>query len=275
MNTPTAPSYGLEGKRILVLGGGQGMGESTSRLLAAAGAHVAVADLEAERAERIAKEVDGFPVVVDVTDDDALVAAIARTEAEFGPLDGLVTIIGMAAWARLVDMSTETWDLDHRRNVRYFFLAAREVARSLIARGAPGSIVCVASIDGIRSAAGHASYGAAKAGLVNLVKTMTAEWSGHGIRVNAIAPGAMITPRIPERSAAEEAEMMSTVPMHRRGTTEDIGKAALFFLSDLSTYVSGQTLAVDGGFTAVGPIDYTANLPLVDVSGPGGTIGLQ
>jgi NAD(P)-dependent dehydrogenase (short-subunit alcohol dehydrogenase family) len=271
----TSLGLGLDGKRILVLGGGQGMGESTSRLLAAAGARVAVADLEAERAERIAAEVDGIPVVVDVTDDDALVAAIAATEADLGPLDGLVTIIGMAAWARLVDMTTETWDLDHRRNVRYFFLAAREVARSLIARGAPGSIVCVASIDGIRSAAGHASYGAAKAGLVNLVKTMTAEWSGHGIRVNAIAPGAMITPRIPERSAEEEAEMMSTVPMHRRGTTDDIGKAALFFLSDLSSYVTGQTLAVDGGFTAVGPIDYTANLPLVDVSGPGGTIGIQ
>ena len=106
------------------------MGESTSRLLAAAGARVAVADLEAERAERVAVAVDGFPIVVDVTDDDALVEAIARVETELGPLDGLVTIIGMAAWARLVDMSTETWDLDHRRNLRYFFLAAREVARS-------------------------------------------------------------------------------------------------------------------------------------------------
>src|SRR4249920_1807672 len=145
------PDFGLDGKRILVLGGGQGMGESTSTLLAAAGAQVAVADLEAERAERVASAVGGHPVVVDVTDDDALVAAIATTEAEFGPLDGLVTIIGMAAWARLVDMSMETWDLDHRRNLRYFFLAAREVARSMITREAPGSIVCVASIDGIRS----------------------------------------------------------------------------------------------------------------------------
>lgn len=275
MESPTVPGagFGLEGKRILVLGGGQGMGESTSTLLAAVGARVAVADLDAERAARVASVVGGHPVVVDATDDDALVAAIAHTESELGPLDGLVTIIGMAAWARLVDMTTEIWDLDHRRNLRYFFVAAREVARSLLARGAPGSIVCVTSIDGIRSAAGHASYGAAKAGLVNLVKTMTAEWAGHGIRVNAVAPGAMITPRIPERAAEEEAEMMTTVPMHRRGTTDDIAKAVLFFLSDLSIYVSGQTLAVDGGLTAVGPIDYTANLPLVDVSGPGGTIG--
>jgi NAD(P)-dependent dehydrogenase (short-subunit alcohol dehydrogenase family) len=155
-----APDFGLEGKRILVLGGGQGMGESTSRLLASAGARVAVADLEAERAERVASAVGGHPLVVDVTDDDALVAAIAQTEAELGPLDGLVTIIGMAAWARLTDMTTDIWDLDHRRNLRYFFIAAREVARSLIARDTPGSIVCVTSIDGIRSAAGHASYGA-------------------------------------------------------------------------------------------------------------------
>src|SRR5690348_15468061 len=128
------------------------MGESTSRRLAAVGAHVAVADLEAERAERVAAAVDGVPVVVDVTDGDALVAAVADTERDLGPLDGLVTIIGMAAWAPLLDMSTATWDLDHRRNLRYFFLAAREVARSLIGRGAPGSLVCVASIDGIRSA---------------------------------------------------------------------------------------------------------------------------
>ena len=101
-----APGFGLEGKRILVLGGGQGMGESTSRLLAAAGARVAVGRPRgrARRADR--EEVGGVPVVVDVTDDDALVAAIAATEAELGPLDGLVTIIGMAAWARLVDMTT-------------------------------------------------------------------------------------------------------------------------------------------------------------------------
>src|SRR5690349_6025466 len=121
------------------------MGESTSMLLAAAGAEVAVADLEAERAERVAKAVAAgggraISVVVDVTDDDALVGAISRTEADLGPLDGLVTIIGMAAWAPLTEMTTETWDLDHRRNLRYFFVAAREVARSLIARGAPGSI---------------------------------------------------------------------------------------------------------------------------------------
>ena len=202
-------------------------------------------------------------VTADVLDDAALVDAVERTERELGELHGLVTIVGAASWSPIVDMPLELWDLDHRRNLRYFFVAAREVARSMLRRNAGGSIVCVASVDGIQSAALHASYGAAKAGLMNLVKTMSAEWSPAGIRVNAIAPGAMVTPRIPLRDTAEETAMMSAVPMRRRGTTDDIGRAALFFLSDLSTYVTGQTLAVDGGYTSVGPINYVEQMAQV------------
>jgi NAD(P)-dependent dehydrogenase (short-subunit alcohol dehydrogenase family) len=251
------PDFGLEGKSVLVVGGGQGMGESTARILAAAGAGVAVLDAERERAERVAADLAGLgarslAVTADVLDDASLVDAVGRTERELGDLHGLVTIVGAATWSPIVDMSLDHWDLDHRRNLRYFFVAAREVARSMLRRHAGGSIVCVASVDGIQSAALHASYGAAKAGLMNLVKTMSAEWAPNGIRINAIAPGAMVTPRIPLRDEAEEAAMMSSVPMRRRGTTDDIGRAALFFLSDLSTYVTGQTLAVDGGFESTG-----------------------
>ena len=269
--------FGLEGKNVLVLGGGQGMGESTSLRLAAVGTNVAVADLETERAERVAAEVTeigvrGLPVAVDVTDDASLVAAVARAERELGPLHGMVTIVGMASWAPLLDMTFEHWDLDHRRNLRYFFVAAREVAAAIIGRGDPGSLVCVASIDGIRSSPYHASYGAAKAGLINLVKSMSVEWAGRGVRINAVAPGAMITPRIPDRGPEAEREMMHTVPMQRRGTTDDIAKAALFFLSDLSEYVTGQTLAVDGGYTSVGPLDYGASMAQMQ---PGGTMGLD
>jgi NAD(P)-dependent dehydrogenase (short-subunit alcohol dehydrogenase family) len=249
--------FGLEGKRFMVLGGGQGMGEATVRLLTRLGASVAVMDLEAERAERVAADArvagaNALPFTVDVTDDDALIAAIARVGRELGPLDGMATIIGMAGWAPIVDMTMETWDADHRRNLRYFFLAAREVARSLLQREAPGSMVCVASVDGIVSAPNHASYGAAKAGLVSLVKTMAVEWSGRGIRVNAVAPGGIVTPRIPFAGEEAERRSMALLPMQRRGTVEDIAKAVAFFLSDLSPYVTGQTLAVDGGYTATG-----------------------
>lgn len=252
-----ASLFGLEGRRILVLGGGQGMGEATAKLLARLGCAVAVVDLQAERAERVAGEIRGtgavaLPFAVDVTDDDALIGTIARVERELGPLDGMATIIGMAGWAPIAEMTLETWDADHRRNLRYFFLAAREVARSLLARQAPGAMVCVASVDGLVSAPNHAAYGAAKAGLVNLVKTMAVEWSGQGIRVNCVAPGGIVTPRIPLVDAEAERRSMAQLPMQRRGAVDDIAKAAAFFLSDLSPYVTGQTLAVDGGYTATG-----------------------
>ena len=250
--------FGLEGKRILVLGGGQGMGEATVRQIASLGAHVAVVDRELDRAEKVAADVvanggKAAPFSYDVLDDNALVAGIAKTEREFGSLDGMATVIGMAGWGMLVDMDMATWDLDHARNLRFFFLAAREVARSLMARQAPGTIVCVSSVDGMRSAPTHGSYGAAKAGLINLAATMAAEWSPFGIRVNVVAPGPIITPRIPLRSPVEEGQMMINVPMSRRGTVEEIAKAITFFLSDQSSYVTGQTLAVDGGSLATSP----------------------
>ena len=269
--------FGLEGKNVVVLGGGQGMGESTSKYLAQVGCNVAVVDLELSRAERVAAEVTkqgarGYSYAVDATDDKALQDTLARAEKDMGGLDGMACIIGMAGWAPLLDMTPDMWDLDYRRNLRYFFVAAQAVAGSMIRRGKPGSIVCVTSIDGIRSAPYHASYGAAKAGLINLVRSMSSEWAGAGVRANAVAPGAIITPRIPEGTLDEERTKMKMVPMQRRGTTDDIGKAILFLLSDLSPYVTGQTLAVDGGFTSVGPLDYSAQMKRI---GTGGTLGLS
>ena len=265
--------FGVEGKRFLVLGGGQGMGEATARLLVSLGAGVALLDLELERAERVADALrsdggEAFAVAADVTDEVATEAAIDRIEREFGPLDGMVTVIGMAGWGTILEMTAETWDRDHQRNLRYFFFAAREVARRLIARGSPGTIVCVASVDGIRSAPNHASYGAAKAGLINLTKTMATEWAQYGIRVNCVAPGGIVTPRIPLGDPEREALGMARVPMKRRGTVGDIAKAAVFFLSEMSPYVTGQTLAVDGGYTAAGGFSDNAVVPA------GGTIGL-
>lgn len=264
--------FGLEGKHVLVIGGGQGMGEATARLLAALGCNLTLMDIELERAERVCADLRGCginanPIAADVTVEDSLVGAMERIGAEFGPLDGMVTIVGMAGWSPIVDMTTETWDRDHDRNLRYVFIAARELARSLLARGAAGSIVAVASVDGLRSARNHGAYGAAKAGLINLVKTMAAEWSGHGIRVNCVAPGAIVTPRIPLGDPEQERQAMALVPMQRRGTTADIAKAAAFFLSDMSPYVSGQVLAVDGGYLAAGGFSAKHTVPLQGTMG--------
>jgi NAD(P)-dependent dehydrogenase (short-subunit alcohol dehydrogenase family) len=258
----TASIFGLEGKRVIVLGGGLGMGEATCNLLADLGCNVAVLDIIPERAERVAadlerKGVRGLPVIADVLDDEALVSAIGRVERELGPLDGMATIVGMAYMGSALDLPMEAWDSEHRRNLRYIFLGARTLARSLVARGAPGSIVSVASVDGLTASTHHASYGAAKAGIIHLAKSLSAEWAGNGIRFNVVAPGGMVTPRAPLRSPEDEQNLMRLVPMQRRGGVDDIAKALVFFLSQQSAYVTGQTLAVDGGFSAVGPIDYS------------------
>jgi len=262
----------LNGKSYLVVGGGQGMGASTVRLLASLGADVAVLDVDRERAESTAAEaakegVRSAAIVGDVFDDGAVGRAVDEAEEAIGPLSGMAAIVGMAGWSSLLDMTPQTWDMDQQRNLRYFFMIAQAVARKLVLRGMPGSIVGVCSVDGIRSAPHHASYGAAKAGLMNLVRSMTMEWAEHGIRVNLVAPGAIITPRIPEREAGLERQMSACIPMGRRGTTDEIAKAITFFLSDMSSYVSGQTLAVDGGYLSAGLF----GTPAVDK--PGGTLG--
>ena len=269
--------FGLEGKSALVIGGGQGMGESTVMQLVNAGCNVAVLDLEMSRAEAVAAKVKAagrksMAISVNVLDDAALKDAIAKVDKEMGGLDAMASIIGMAGWSRLVDMTEASWDMDQNRNLRYFFIAAREVAKSMMARKRPGSIVCITSIDGVRSAPYHASYGAAKAGLISLVKSMSIEWGEAGIRVNAVAPGAIVTPRIPLRPGEMERAMTKGVPMARRGTTDDIGKAALFFLSAQSSYVTGQTLAVDGGYLAASLLDYAA---IINSMEPGGTLGVK
>lgn len=248
---------GLQGKRIMVVGGGQGMGEATVRLLASLDCHVAIVDVELSRAEHIASQVrsetvTAYPTKFDATDEASVIAGVARIEQEFGPLDGMATIVGMAGWSMVADMTVEMWDTDHNRNLKQFFLTAREVARGLLKRNAPGSIVAVASVDGIVSSPNHASYGAAKAGLLNLAKSMAVEWGDKGIRVNIVAPGGIVTPRMPVIDPEVERKHMALLPMRKRGMPEDIAKAITFFLSDMSPYVTGQTLAVDGGYTARG-----------------------
>jgi NAD(P)-dependent dehydrogenase (short-subunit alcohol dehydrogenase family) len=254
---------GLSGKNVVVVGGGQGMGESTSMILAAIGCNVAVLDIDQGRADFVASNVRDLGVTAigvpcDVMSVDSLLTGMTAAEEALGSLDALVCIVGMSTWAPLLELSESDWDRDLRRNLGYIFSASRWFAQTLVRRKTPGSIVCITSVDGIRSAAYHASYGAAKAGVINLVKTMAAEWSEHGIRVNAIAPGTIVTPRFPLRDAAAEAAQTGLIPAHRRGTVDEIAKVVLFLISDLASYVTGQTLAVDGGYTSIGPQDYSA-----------------
>ncbi len=251
---------GMNGKAIMVIGGGQGMGESTARFLAMAGADVAVVDVVAERAQSVARSVEhlgrrGAAVVGDVLDDAQVERIVAEAEEKLGGLDGMVAIVGAAAFESLLEMTPQTWDFEFVRNLRYVFTAGRAVAGSMIRRGVPGAIVCIASVDGMQGSPMHAAYGAAKAGLINLVQSMAVEWAEHAIRVNAIAPGHIVTPRLYDTPARADWYRNSLIPAGQRGTTDDIGRAALFLLSDLAGYVTGVTLPVDGGLLAANRVN--------------------
>ena len=247
--------FGLMGKKALIIGGGQGMGESSALFLARAGCDVALVDLVPERAEAVAKQVAALgrqscTVIGDVLDDAQVPKIIADAEAGLGGLDVMVSIVGAAAWGSVLDTTPDIFDQQMRLNLRYFFLACQEAARSFIRRGQPGAIVGIASVDGQRAAPMRGVYGAAKAGLISLVQTMAVEWAANHIRVNAIAPGHIVTPRLYDTPQRAELYAGSLLPMRQRGTPDDIGKAALFLASDLSRYITGTTLDVDGGLLA-------------------------
>jgi 3-oxoacyl-[acyl-carrier protein] reductase len=253
---PTEASFfGLTGKKALIIGGGQGMGESTALFLARAGCDVALVDVVPDRADAVGQKVaalghQAFTVAGNVLDDAQIPLIVAEAEAKLGGLDLMVSIVGAAAWGSLLETTADIWDQQMHLNLRYFFLVARHVAESLIRRGQPGAIVGIASVDGQRAAPMRGVYGAAKAGLISLVQTMAIEWAPHHIRVNAIAPGHIVTPRMFDTPQRAELYAASLLPMRQRGTPDDIGKAALFLASDMARYITGTTLDVDGGLLA-------------------------
>lgn len=245
--------FGLEGRMAIVWGGGQGMGEASAMRLARAGCNVAVIDIVEDRARTVADQITALgrravALTADITSKADVVRVTDAAEAALGPVDVMVNVIGMAGWVKLVDMEESEWDRIVDLNLKGFFLAAQAAARSMLAGKRPGTIVSVCSVSGLTSAPMHGHYGAAKAGMQNLVRTMANEW-GPSIRTNAIAPGTIATARVsptPERMA----EAKRLYPLERMGKPDEIGKAVLFMASDLSSNVTGQTLACDGGWTA-------------------------
>jgi NAD(P)-dependent dehydrogenase (short-subunit alcohol dehydrogenase family) len=253
-----AALFGLEGKVALVLGAGQGIGESCALRLARAGCDVVVADLSREDAAQVADQVRrlgrrAFEAVGDMCDPDVVAQSLLEAERVLGPIDVAVTIIGAATWASFLEMTGADWETDLRRNLSYVFHAGQHVARSMVREGRGGAICAIGSIDGLQASPVHAAYGAAKAGLNSLVKTMAAELGPHGIRVNSVAPGIIKTPRAAASAGADAIDRMALeagIPLGRGGTTDEVAGAVLFLLSDLSRYITGVTLVVDGGWLA-------------------------
>jgi NAD(P)-dependent dehydrogenase (short-subunit alcohol dehydrogenase family) len=242
----------LDGKRFMVAGAGQGIGRQTTHALAGAGARLLCVDYDQAAAEHVAKEVDGIPFVADVRERDDIEAAFDAADDHLGGVDGVVDIVGMARYRALVDTTDEDWDWTFGMVLRHAFLLAQIGGRRM--REAGGVLCFVASVSGLTSAPLHAPYGAAKAGLVSLVRSAAVELGPAGVRANAVAPGVVWTPRISaligEDGRAQQAE---NAPLRRVAEPDDIAAAALFLCSDLAAYVTGQVLVVDGGVSAKFP----------------------
>jgi 3-oxoacyl-[acyl-carrier protein] reductase len=254
----------LTGRSAIVAGGGgAGIGAAVSRTLAASGAAVTVVDIDRAAASRVCDQIaaDGgrsIPVVADVRESASADAIVRAARAAFGRIDVLATVAGgMTAHAEfrpLVQWSEADWDKIVSLNLRYVFLLSRAVIPVMIEQGG-GSIVNVTSISGVFGAPNHAAYGAAKAGLIHLTRSLCLEYGPQGIRANAVSPGAIETPATDKAMAgAQRSHVSAVTPLRRAGAPEDIARAVLFFASPLASYVSGQMLLVDGGASVIFPL---------------------
>ena len=247
--------FKLNDKIAIVAGGGQGIGRSSVLHLAQAGAHIAIVDIEQERADSVVAEVEALGqqaigITANLLEPAGVEQIMEATKARFGRVDILVNIIATNMWSDAVDLSPEQWDQITGGTLRYVFLTTTAAARAMIAQGNGGSIISIASMSGISGAPRHSAYGAAKAGLIHWTKSMAVEWGPHGIRINAVAPGSIMTPRaLANTPPGRDEQLRSIIPLARRGEPDDIAKAVLFFASDMAGYITGQTLIVDGGVT--------------------------
>jgi len=247
-----APSDVLLTKRVAVVtGGGAGIGRGIAAGLAAFGARVAIWERNAEPCASAAKEIGALGITTDVRDSAAVDAALAQTVAELGPVTILVNNAGGVFWSGILDTTENGWDALYKSNLRHVYLCTQRVARGLVDQQLSGSIISVTSIEGVRAAPGYATYAAAKAGVINYTKTAALELAPHGIRVNALAPDITMTEGMMQVAPpGSEQRFGLTVPMGRAGHVDEMAGAAVFLASELSSYITGQTIHVDGGTQA-------------------------
>jgi glucose 1-dehydrogenase len=254
----------LEGQRAIVTGANSGIGEGVARGLAEAGAKVVVNYVTGpERAEQVADEIrqtggEAIAIHADVSKEDQVQAMFRQAVETWGSVDILVNNAGLQRDAAFHEMSLKEWQFVLDVNLTGQFLCAREAVREFRRRGivselssAAGKIICMSSVHDVIPWAGHANYAASKGGVSMLMKTMAQELAMHKIRVNAVSPGAIKTPINTSAWATPEAEreLLKLIPYYRVGETHDIARATVWLCSDLSDYVNGATLYVDGGMT--------------------------
>ena len=249
---PINPSSILLTDRVAVVtGGGSGIGRGIARGLVAFGASVAIWECNADSTAAAAEEIGGLGLVTDVRDSAEVDRALEQTERELGPVSILVNNAGGVFSSPILETSENGWDALYRSNLRHVILCTQRVARGIVEQKLTGSIISVTSIEGVRAAPGYATYAAAKAGVINYTKTAALELAPHGIRVNALAPDITLTEGIRQVAPPGSEERFGfTVPMGRAGHVDEMAGAAVFLASDMSSYITGQTIHVDGGTQA-------------------------
>jgi len=249
---------------ILVTGGASGIGRATVEAVLAKGWKAIVTDRDSVNLNvlrQTLKPAAGKVVYeqLDVADEAAVIAAVARLDAESGPIGGVVNSAGIGRDVPALETSADLFREILGVNLIGTFVVSREVARLMRSRGS-GSIVNIASVSALRGIMGRAAYGASKGGVITLTKVMAVELAPFGIRVNAIAPGPIETPMALDMHTAEvRAGWLATVPQSRYGLPKEVASAAVFLLNEAeSSFVTGQTLTVDGGFSIAGILGGTS-----------------
>ncbi|MEI2774853.1 MAG: SDR family oxidoreductase [Tetrasphaera sp.] len=243
----------LTGQRILVVGGYGGIGGAVAQLLSSAGAAVAIAGRDPHRAQHAAGYLPrAVGVLCDVTDPDSCAAAIADTVTALGGIDILINCAGSLSVAPSLIVDKESLQATVDSNLVGAFTIAQAAGRAMKAAGG-GRIIQVSSVRAYAGTkTGFAAYGAAKAGVNQLVRQLATEWAEHNILVNGIAPGFVETPFVdaPTHNKEFVERVRRRIPMGRLGKPEEIAGAVLFLCSPLSTFVTGQIIVIDGGVTA-------------------------
>jgi 3-oxoacyl-[acyl-carrier protein] reductase len=247
--------FDLRGRVAVVTGGGTGIGAATARLLAAQGADVTIAARTVHDLERTADMIEAesgrrcLIVPTDVKDEAQVVAMIARGVEEFGRLDILVNNAGGTRMGPLRGLPTRAWDASFDLNVRSAYVATREAGTHFLEQRS-GAIVNVSSDAGVYGVRGGAHYSAAKAALQMFTEVTAAEWGPHGIRANCVAVGGIASERAKaawEVAGIDPAAIGQGVMLRRVGRPEEVAAAILFLVSDAASYITAQTISVDGG----------------------------
>ena len=242
----------LEGKTALITGAARGIGKAIALKYASEGANIAFTDLKIdENAEATVKEIEAYGVkakgyasnAADFADTERVVNEIV---AEFGRVDILVNNAGITRDGLMMRMTEQQWDMVISVNLKSAFNFIHALTPVMM-RQRSGSIINMASVVGVHGNAGQSNYAASKAGLIALAKSIAQELGSRGIRANAIAPGFIITAMTDALSDEVKAEWAKRIPLRRGGTPEDVANIATFLASDMSSYVSGQVIQVDGG----------------------------